>query len=177
MSNKTLAMKLYDLAKMAEELAVEADGQVPHAEEEHVAPEYTPEELSEMLTGDPNFYLANPKVYNQMLPYANPDRVPFTDYTWASTMRLGRDTRQFKNVMADGVEYRRMPPSVGPDWYWVIKGVQDVTAPTWLIRADIGPNRPSKAKQLELVRNYKGGLRQSIATWPDDLKEAYQQSR
>jgi hypothetical protein len=178
MSNKTLAMKLYDLAKMAEELAVEADKEESPEliNEEDLAPDYTPEELSEMLTGDPNFYLSNPELYNKMLPYANPEKVPFTDYTWTTTMRLGRDARQFKNVVVDGVEYRRTPEQIGPDWYWIIKGVQDVSDKTWLRRADIGPDRPAKSIQLELVRNYKGGLRQSLGTWPDDLKEAYQQS-
>jgi hypothetical protein len=144
----------------------------------------TKEEISLNIAGHKDFHIENGVLFEQMAPYYNPEKAPFDGNSWllTSTQYTNgarydngylRDGRPYKTENRDGVVYRKMPQQiVGPDYYWIGKGISDVTAPEWnAAEVDHSANFQQK---LENIRNYKGGLRNSLASWPDREREAYQ---
>lgn len=74
----------------------------------------------------------------------------------------------------DGSLFQKYPRQQGHDWYWIGLGVSDVTANPWN-SYDIDYSTTEEGK-LENIRNYSGGLRQKLETWPADLRAVYEES-
>ena len=134
---------------------------------------WTDEYISMLVSGTPDLHIRNQEQFKKMAPYADPLREPFTASTWMMTGWGGKDSRPMKAVEVDGEMYRPMPKAYGPDWYFIARGVLDVTEPRWLKPVN-APLNPSRKEMLENCRNYMGGLNQSLDTWPADLREAYE---
>lgn len=122
--------------------------------------------ISMNVSGTPDLHIRNPKQFAKMKKYYDPERQPFTTYNWFTTMWLKKDTRPYKKV--DG--FQKTNPKTGPDWYWITKGVSDVTA-KWWNAAEIKYGL-TEEQELANVRKYRGGFRQKLDTWPDHYKAA-----
>ena len=135
---------------------------------------WTDEYISMLVSGTPDLHIRNPSQFRKMAPYADESRPPFTVTNWMTTAWGGKDARPMKAVEVDGKMYRPMVPSIEPDWYAVCKrGVLDVTEKQWLVPVG-APLNPRRKQMLENAKAYMGGLRQSLDTWPDDLRAAYE---
>lgn len=134
---------------------------------------FSDEEISEMLTGKPDFYLQKPSQYEKMLKYFDPEREPFDGSSWFRTAYLGVDSRPFKPMVIDGVEYRRTTPqAIGADYYWIGKGVMDLSdEDMWVFEP--GDLNPSMEVQLDRIRRYEGGLLSDPESWPEPYRSAW----
>jgi hypothetical protein len=148
--------------------------------------ELSKEEISLNVAGHKDFWIENGELFNQMKKYYNPEKAPFDGSTWllTSTQYLNgqtykngylRDARPYKTVIKEGKPYRKMAKQVfGPDWYWIGKGISDVTAPEWN-GAELTNDLP-REQRLELIRNYKGGLNTGVDNWPVPEFNAYKET-
>jgi hypothetical protein len=182
MSNDLRVSVLAAMESLGEVLQVinEADA----VEEAPAAP--TVQEISENVSGNPNLWAENPDLYAKMEKFYNPAKQPFTTDTWMTTGLLGygskprqadgylRDPRPYKVEDRDGVPFQKCGPYAGPDWYWIGAGVSDVAAPEWN-KQEISHDDPREVK-LDRIRAYKGGLRQSVNSWPATERQAYNES-
>lgn len=159
--------KTYLIAVLEDVIAeLKGDDQEPEVQDG----KYTKEEIGQMVYGNPFLYLDEPEKYEAMKPYADPDRIPFSDSTWFTFRMQGkkRDPRGYSSVEVEGKVYHRMAPkSADQEFYWIGKGVVDVTQkPLWLFPADVPMPASSSPEAIENVRNYKGGITTDPNTWP-----------
>lgn len=151
-----------------------------------VVTEPTPEMIGENVAGNPNLYKDNPGLYAKMAKFYNPAKQPFTSDTWMTTGLLGfgskkpladgtmADVRPYKIVDRDGEPWQRSNKQAGPAWYWISKGVRDITAKEWNkldIKHDI-----SVEEQAENVRKYKGGIPPGGVVFPSYLAAAWKEN-
>ena len=132
------------------------------------------EEISMNVAGTPDLYLKDPAQFERMAKYYDPEKEPFTSETWVTMGMIHADRRPYKVVEKDGHPFQRYQPQAGPDWYWVSMGVSDVTAKYWN-RLEMVHDQPEPIK-LENCRNYNGGFRQPVSSWPERYRKAYESS-
>jgi len=139
------------------------------------ATEPTDEEISLNVAGVPDLHITKPEQFAKMAKYYDPEKEPFTSSTWMTMGMVGADARPYKVTERDGQPFQRTNPQAGPDWYWISKGVSDVTAEQWNA-LEIKYDQPEEVK-IEYFRNYKGGYTRSISTWPESYLKAYEEGR
>lgn len=131
------------------------------------------QEIALMNTGRADYHQKHPVQFAKMVKYTDPERVPFDSHSWFRSAYFGVDTRGFKPVLIDGVEYRRgLKQAMGGDWYHIARGVVDLTADLWHYAPPHVKDAPKELK-LQRMRDYKGGLREPISTWPQEYRDAY----
>ena len=177
MSDKTIQDLVGDLVDAAdalearfEEIEAEVGSDAFNVEEDELP---TLEEISLNVSGTDDLHERNPGLFEKMRKYYNPEKVPFTASTWMRTGWGGKDARGWKPVLVDGVEYRRMKSNVNaPDWYWIIRGVRDVTADGLWLQENEDFANPSHETAIRRLQNYNGGLRFPPKGWPEEYFEA-----
>jgi hypothetical protein len=104
---------------------------------------------------------------------------------WAGVSKEKREARQI-HTFADGTRFLAYPLGMAKDWDVVRRGQKDATGelnrkynfpsgkPAW--NALDWDRHASEEVKMQRIRDYQGGLRQPLNTWPEAYRKVYEET-